>query len=89
MDAHSCYEALAKDLQFWVMREHFNTDAPKGIFCCSTCTLSILPLYRLRAFRWIDCSLMRENVLMAIENRRSVFKGRYRKRYAEWAMAYK
>lgn len=86
--AHPCYEALAKELQFWVMREHFHTNAPKGIFCCSTCSLSILPLYRLNAFRWIDCALMQKNVLRAIKQRSSVFQANYRRAYAEWAMAY-
>src|SRR5262249_15006101 len=30
--ANPAYEALAKDLLFWVMRYNFNTGDPKGIF---------------------------------------------------------
>jgi hypothetical protein len=79
------YEALAKDLLFWVMRHNFNTGNPKGVFCCPACTISLLPLYALGCFRWVDCNELKSAVLAAMVRRQSVFSGDYPKAYAEWA----
>jgi len=59
------YEALAKDLLFWVMRHNFNTGDPKGVFCCPACTISLLPLYALGCFRWVDCNELKSAVVDA------------------------
>lgn len=79
------YESLAKDLLFWVMRHHFNTGDPKGVFCCPPCTLSLLPLYALGCFRWVDCGELKSAVLDALAKRQSVFRRNYPKAYAQWA----
>jgi len=79
------YEALAKDLLFWVMRHNFKTGDPKGVFCCPACTISLLPLYALGCFRWVDCSELKSAVVDAMSRRQSVFSGNYPKAYAEWA----
>ena len=79
------YEALSKDLLFWVMRHHFNTGDPKGVFCCPTCTISLLPPYALSCFRWVDCNELKSAVLDAMLRRQSVFSGEYPKAYAQWA----
>jgi len=79
------YEALAKDLLFWVMRHHFNTGDPKGVFCCPACTISLLPLYALGCFRWVDCNELKSAVLDAMMRRQSVFSGEYPNAYAQWA----
>ena len=79
------YEALAKDLLFWVMRHHFNTGDPKGVFCCPACTISLLPLYALGCFRWVDCNELKSAVLDAMVRRQSVFSGEYPNAYAQWA----
>ena len=83
------YEGLAKDLLFWVMRHHFNTADPKGVFCCATCTLSLLPLYALGCFRWVDCNELKIAVLDAMTHRQSVFSRSYPKPYAQWATAFR
>jgi hypothetical protein len=82
------YEALAKNVLFWVMRYHFNTGDPKGVFCCPPCTISLLPLYTLDCFRWIDCKELASEVLDAVANHRSVFRRSYPKAYFEWAAAF-
>ena len=78
------YEALAKDLLFRVMRYHFNTGDPKGIFCCPACTISLLPLYGLGCFRWVDCNELKSAVVDAMAHRQSVFSGEYPEAYARW-----
>jgi hypothetical protein len=82
------YEALAKDLLFWVMRHNFNTGDPKGVFCCPACTISLVPLYALGCFRWVDCNELRSAVIDAMVRRQSVFSGDYPKAYAQWAMGF-
>jgi hypothetical protein len=71
---------------FWVMRHAFNSEDPKGVFCCPPCTLSLLPLYATSSFRWVDCSELKSNVLDAFERRESVFKRSYPEAYAQWAV---
>ena len=80
------YELLAKDMLFWVMRHNFNTTDPKGVFCCPACTLSLLPLYALACFRWVDCKELKVIVLDTLAKRQSVFKKAYPKAYAQWAI---
>jgi len=82
------YEALAKDLLFWVMRYNFNTGEPKGVFCCPPCTLSLLPLYSLGCFRWVDCNELKSAVLNAMVRGQSVFSSDYPKAYAQWAKGF-
>jgi hypothetical protein len=82
------YEALAKDLLFWVMRHNFNTGDPKGVFCCPACTISLLPLYALGCFRWVDCNELKSAVVDAMARRQSVFSGDYSKTYAHWAKGF-
>jgi hypothetical protein len=82
------YEALAKDLLFWVMRHNFKTGDPKGVFCCPACTISLLPLYALECFRWVDCNELKSAVIDAMVRRQSVFSGDYLRTYAQWAMGF-
>jgi hypothetical protein len=84
--ANEEYEHLAKDMLFWVMRHAFNSGDPKGIFCCPSCTLSLLPLYAASCFRWVDCDELTSNVLTALKERSSIFARTYPKAYAEWAV---
>ena len=83
---HEEYAHLAKDVLFWVMRHAFNSRDPKGIFCCPSCTLSLLPLYAASCFRWVDCDELTSNVLGALKEGTSVFARAYPKAYAQWAV---
>ena len=85
--ANEAYEHLAKDTLFWVMRHAFNSDDPKGIFCCPPCTLSLLPLYAASCFRWVDCDELRSNVLKSLTEGTSIFRRSYPKSYAQWAVS--
>jgi hypothetical protein len=82
------YERLAKDTLFWVMRHHFMTGDPEGVFCCPACTLSLLPLYALDAFRWVKCRELESNVLSALQKNESVFTSSYPEAYAMWAISF-
>jgi hypothetical protein len=73
----SSYEALARDLLFRVMRHNFNTGGPKGVFCCPPCTISLLPLYALGCFRWVNCDELKSAVVDAMVRRQSVFNSDY------------
>lgn len=84
--ANAEYEALARDLLFYVMRHAFNSKDPKGIFCCPPCTLSLLPLYELSCFRWVDGAELAANVRRSLSQGTSVFARIYPKAYAEWAL---
>jgi hypothetical protein len=81
------YEHLAKDVLFRVMRHAFNSNDPKGIFCCPPCTLSLLPLYATASFRWVDCDELASNVFRALKEGTSVFARTYPKAYAQWALS--
>src|SRR5262249_14371818 len=84
--ANKEYESLAKDVLFFVMRHAFNSGDPKGIFCCSACTLSLLPLYAAGCFRWVNCNELASNVLKSLKDCTSVFAGAYPNAYAQWAV---
>lgn len=84
--ANQEYDLLAKDVLFWVMRHAFNTEDPKGVFCCPACTLSLLPLYAASCFRWVNCAELKSNVLGVLGRRDSVFKRSYPRAYAQWAV---
>lgn len=85
--ASAVYEELSKDILFGVMREHFNKGELKGLFCCATCCLSLLPLYAHDAFRFTDCTVLYDNVIAAYERKALHFRSSYPPRYAEWALA--
>src|SRR5262249_213890 len=82
------YETLAKDLLFWVMRHNCNTGDPKGLFCCPACTISLLPLYALGCFRWVDCDELKSAVVDAMTCGQYVVGGAYPKAYARWAKGF-
>ena len=87
LKANEEYERLAKDVLFWVMRHAFNSSDPKGIFCCSACTISLLPLYAASCFRWVNCDELTSNVLRALKEGTSVFARAHPKGYAQWAVS--
>jgi len=86
--ADPAYEQLAMDVLFWVMRHGFNSKDPKGVFCCPTCTLSLLPIYSMPCFRWVDCAELEANVLDALGRGDSVFRSSYPAAYAQWAVKF-
>ena len=75
-------------LAYHIMRSNFGGWSEKGIYCCSTCTLSVFPLYCTQAFTDLDCELMKNNVLDHYHNRKGKFQGHFSRKYAEWAMRF-
>ena len=73
---------------FHIMRSNFVLNQPKGVYCCVTCTLSVLPLYATDAFHWLECDALTENVLSLLEKKQSVFKHKYSQKYADWALRF-
>ena len=61
------FEETAKDLLFYIMREFMNGSQHKGEYCCSTCTLSVLPLYLTKCFKWVDCQELAAGVMSSLE----------------------
>jgi hypothetical protein len=76
------------DLAFWIMRSNFTQNQPKGVFCCWTCTLSVLPLYAHKVFPWIPCDELQKNVISLISSRESVFKRKISDRYVAWSLQF-
>jgi hypothetical protein len=76
------------NLGFYIMRSSFHAGHVKGFYCCPTCTISVLPLYCLRAFDAFDCDELRDNVVRMMENGEGRFQARYSRRYADWALRF-
>ena len=83
--ADQCYEALAMDVLFYVMRSYFKCGGIKGEFCCPPCTLSLWPLYKTKSFKCVDCKELDRNIEKALDSKKSVFNGGFSEKYAEWA----
>ena len=89
------YTRLDERMAYWnmhlayhIMRGYFIGKREKGIYCCSTCTLSVLPLYCIDAFPDFECEPLKENVLGAIANREGLFARNYNKKYENWALKF-
>ncbi len=64
-------------LGYWIMNGYFTGRTNKGIYCCSTCTLSVLPLYGVNVFHEWDCKELADNVISAIEEGQRPFDINY------------
>ena len=61
------YEAVEKDLAFGIMRSHFHLGYPKGVHCCTSCTLAVYPVLALNAVRYFNGPELAENVRSLIK----------------------
>jgi hypothetical protein len=89
------YAKIDKRFAYWnmylgyhIMRSNFGGWTEKGIYCCSTCTLSVFPLYCIDAFPDLDCQLLKNNVLNYYLNKKGGFKRNNSRKYADWAMRF-
>jgi hypothetical protein len=64
---HPFYEHVEAYTALAVMRANFDGGAPKGAFCCSQCTLALLPVLEAGAIRHFDCAPLARNVRDLIE----------------------
>jgi hypothetical protein len=76
------------NLGFAIMNGYFNNGGIKGLYCCPTCTLSVLPLYCMKAYKSFDNDLLIRNVVETVRNRSSRFGGKFSQKYAAWAMSF-
>lgn len=85
---HEPLHRVAQDLALSIAVGSFTHENPKGLYCCSTCTLSVFPLYCTNAFAWFDCKQLKSNVLDHLVARTHYFSGQYKQRYANWATSF-
>ncbi len=83
------FEETAKDLLFYIMRDFMNSGRVKGEYCCPTCTLSVLPLYLTKCFKWVVCEDLAQQVMSALEDQRDMFVRPYSRKYADWALSFR
>lgn len=87
LDARMGYWSM--HLGFHIMRSHFVGRSEKGLYCCATCTLSVLPLYGTHALAAFDCDRLKANVLKAVAQRQDAFACKsYSKAYERWALRF-
>ncbi len=87
------YTRLDADMAYWnrylgygIMRGYFNGNQIKGFYCCSTCTLSVFPLYCTDALPDFDCALLKRNILEGLKDETGTFGRNHNRKYAEWVL---
>ena len=81
--------AWCRELAFNVMNSYFGGWTEKGMYCCGTCSLSMLPLYCVGAFEFFDCEELKNNVIRALKEKRGAFaRPSLSRKYAEWVMRF-
>jgi hypothetical protein len=83
---HRFYDRVERDLAMMIMGAHFDGNAPKGTFCCSQCTLAILPVLEANAIRYFECKPLARNVRSVIEQKRWRFSGKQNPRMLKWSL---
>ncbi|MDP8210729.1 MAG: hypothetical protein P9M05_07935 [Candidatus Stygibacter australis] len=89
------FTRLNGDLAYWnmylgycIMRGYFEGRREKGFYCCSTCTLSVFPLYCTDALPDFDCAQLKQNILEGIINRTGTFSRNFNQKYADWVLQF-
>jgi hypothetical protein len=83
---HRFYDKVERELAMNITGAFFTGKTPKGAFCCSQCTLAILPVLEAQAIRYLECKPLAENVRGLIEDRRWRFKGAQNARMLKWSL---
>lgn len=82
---HAFYERVEESVAFGITNAHFH-GAPKGVFCCSQCTLALLPVLEARAIRYFDCAALAKEVRRIIEDRQWRFRGAVNAKMLDWSL---
>lgn len=85
-DGVEFYERVEKDLAFHIMRAHFHHGYPKGTYCCTQCTLAVLPVLEAQAIRWFDCRSLSVFVRGIIERGEWRFSKPAKPKMVSWAL---
>ena len=80
------YEHVESDLALRIMRSHFHGGLPKGTFCCSQCTLAVLPAPEANAIRYFDCRRSAKDVRRMIHAREWRFSRPANAKMLQWAL---
>ena len=80
------YTSVERDVAFGIMRSHFHHGDPKGTFCCTQCTLAILPVLEANAIRYFDCAKLAKAVRQVIVGRQWRFRTRPPQAMLEWSL---
>jgi hypothetical protein len=80
------YTAIERDLAFGIMRSHFHNGYPKGTYCCTQCTLAVLPVLEANAIRYFDCAELADAVRQVIDGRQWRFRTPLPQPMLDWAM---
>jgi hypothetical protein len=80
------YTSVERDLAFGIMRSHFHHGDPKGTFCCTQCTLAVLPVLEANAIRYFDCGKLAKAVRQVIVGRQWRFATRPPQAMLEWSL---
>lgn len=83
---HPFYERVESDLAMRIMRSHFHGGAPKGAFCCSQCTLAVLPVLEADAIRWFDGRSLAKEVRRLVDARAWRFAAPPNAAMLRWAL---
>src|SRR5262245_56170336 len=83
---HEFYERVEKAVAFSIMRSHFHNGYPKGSFCCSQCTLALIPVLQAGAIRYFDCRENLAAVQQLVRKRQWRFAKPADPRLVRWAM---
>ena len=81
------YERVEQDLALRIMRSHFHNGYPKGAYCCSQCTLAVIPVLEAGAIRYFDCRELYRSVTLLVKQRKWRFAKSVDGRMVSWAMA--
>jgi hypothetical protein len=83
---HRFYDRVERDLAMMIMGANFEGNAPKGTFCCSQCTLAILPVLEAGAIRYFNCKPLAHNVRTLIKEKRWRFAGKQNPKLLKWSL---
>jgi hypothetical protein len=79
------YELVETDLAFRIMRSHFHNGYPKGAYCCTQCTLAVIPVLDAGAIRYFDCRELSKSVKRLVRQRQWRFARPADPQMVRWA----
>lgn len=82
---HPFYERVEENFALGITGAHFH-GAPKGVYCCSQCTLATLPVLEADAVRYVDGKALAKDVRKMIEARQWRFRTLPNARMVAWSM---
>lgn len=83
---HLFYDKVERDLSMMITGAWFKDRVPKGAFCCSQCTLAILPVLEAGAIRYLECEPLAKNVRQVIQEREWRFAGKQNPKMLKWSL---